>query len=292
MTNDQSPFLVLGATGQQGGATARALLANGHPVAALTRDPDSPASQALAAAGATVVRGDLDDRTALREAMTGIRGVFSVQTLGPDGADGEARQGIAVAEVAAGTGVPHVVYSSVDGAERGSGVPHFDSKWRIEQRLSELGVPTTVLRPVYFMENLGFSTSLEESGSAVFRQALRADIPLQMVATADIGAAAAAALADPVGHIGRAIGLAGDELTGSRIAETIAKVTGVPTEYREQPMAEVRAFSEDMAAMFEWFGTGGYQVDIAAMRRERPGLRTLADWLRESGWKPSAGPES
>ncbi len=118
-------ILVTGATGLQGGATARALLARGRKVRALVRDPRTPAAVALADAGAELVRGDLYDPPSLRAAMAGVRGVFSVQTvLTPAGIGGEVRQGRAVAEAAAECGVEHVVYSSVGGAERASGVPH------------------------------------------------------------------------------------------------------------------------------------------------------------------------
>ncbi|HZE40084.1 MAG TPA: NmrA/HSCARG family protein [Stackebrandtia sp.] len=288
MSDNDKPVLVLGSTGLQGGATARALLKAGIPVRALTRDPDSGAARALAAAGATLVKGDLDDRESLRAAMAGVRGVFSVQTfVPPAGVEGEERQGKAVADIAAQTSVPHLVYSSVEGAQHSSGIPHFDSKWHVEQHIRELGVPTTVLRPVYFMENL---TGMTRGGGdgAVFQQPLGADVPIQIVATADIGSVAAAAFARPADHIGRDIGVAGDELTGSRIAETISRVTGVPTRYEAQSIEQARAFSDDLAAMFQWFADTGFDVDIPALRRDQPGLRSLDDWLRDSGWKPAA----
>ena len=123
-------ILVIGATGQQGGATARALLARGRPVHALVRDPDRPAAQSLAAQGATLVTGDLDDRESLRAAMSEVGGVFLVLSMmtgsrvSPAGVAAEERRGATVAEVAAEIGIEHLVYSSVAGADQHTGIPH------------------------------------------------------------------------------------------------------------------------------------------------------------------------
>ena len=73
------PVLVVGATGKQGGAAARHLLASGWQVRALVRDTQGAPASRLAAAGARLVRGDMDDTASLAAAMRGVYGVFSVQ---------------------------------------------------------------------------------------------------------------------------------------------------------------------------------------------------------------------
>ena len=155
MSNSDKLIVVTGATGQQGGATARHLLAQGWRVRAFVRDPIKPAAQELAAKGAELVQGDLDDRASLDRALSGAYGAFSVQTfMGPEGPIGEARQGMVLADAAKAAGIQHLVYTSVGGAERKSGLPHFESKWQIEEHIRSLGLPATILRPVFFMENL------------------------------------------------------------------------------------------------------------------------------------------
>ncbi|MFC4008423.1 NmrA/HSCARG family protein [Nonomuraea purpurea] len=286
----EGTIFVIGATGRQGGAVARELLRRGRPVRALTRTPDSPAAKDLAAQGAAVVHGDLEDPASLRDAMAGAHGVFSVQTFLTDaGLDGEVRQGRVVAEAAKELNVAHVVYTSVDGAERDSGVPHFESKWTIERHLQALKVPTTVLRPVFFMENFVYQPPQSIDGVLTVRLALPARRPLQMIATADIGAVAADAFDRPEEYIGQAVALAGDELTGPEIAAAFEEATTIPASYEEQPLAEIRGFSEDLTLMFEWFDSSGYQADIAELRERHPGLRTLRDWLRETAWQPATG---
>lgn len=288
MAIHDGPILVIGATGQQGGAVARELLRRGHPVRALVRAPDSAAAKELDSAGVSLAAGDLEDPASLRAAMAGVRGVFAMATfLPPLGTDGERRHGRAVAKAAKDTEVPHVVYSSVGGAERDTGIPHFESKWDIEQELRALDLPATVLRPAFFMENFRAQPPRLVDGTVIVRLALRPDTHLQMLATADVGVFAADAFERPEEHIGHAVELAGDQLTGTQIAETMQQVSGLPARFVEQPVDEVRAFSEDLALMLEWFNDSGYQADIAELRRRHPGLRTLADWLRESGWRPA-----
>lgn len=287
MAEHNGPILVIGATGQQGGAVARELLRRGHEVRALTRKPDAPAAQTLAERGAGVVGGDLDDPASIRTAMAGARAVFSVQTFAtPAGVDGEVRQGKAVAEAAQDTGVRHLVYSSVDGAERGSGVPHFESKWAVERHLRALGVPATVLRPTMFMDNFAtFQRPEIVDGTLVVRLGLRPDRPIQMVAVADLGAVAADVFERPDEYTGKSVAIAGDELTGPQIAAVFAEVSGTPARFEEQPVAQIRAFSEDLGLMFEWLNEHGYAVDLAALRQRHPGLRTLRRWLEETGWQ-------
>src|SRR5690349_13258866 len=122
MADRQEPVLVIGATGQQGGATARQLLDRGRSVHALVRDPDSPAAKALDAEGARLVVGDLDDPVSLRTAMEGVQGVFLALTMmvgpriSPAGVVAEERRGKTVADLAGEAGVGHLVYSSLNGA--------------------------------------------------------------------------------------------------------------------------------------------------------------------------------
>lgn len=74
-TTRDTPILVTGATGHQGGAVTRHLLADGWPVRALTRDPTSAKAQALAALGAEVVQGDMGNPASLRPHLDRVYGV-------------------------------------------------------------------------------------------------------------------------------------------------------------------------------------------------------------------------
>ncbi|NYH55663.1 uncharacterized protein YbjT (DUF2867 family) [Nocardiopsis arvandica] len=286
MSSGKMTVLVLGATGLQGGATARELLGRGHRVRVLTRTPESEAAKRLAAAGADVVRGDLDDTSSIIGAMTGVDGVFSVQTfMTSSGVDGEIRQGRAVARAALETGVGHVVYSSVGGAERRSGIPHFESKWTIERFLRSLDVPTTVVRPTFFMDNFVQNGPRPAEGGKVVSLALRPSTRVQLIATQDIGVFAADAFEHPEGYLGTSVELAGDELTAAQIAQVFERVTGEPTRFEELSTDAVAAdphipHSSDIALMFEWFQESGYRADVSALRARRPSMLTFGEFLQ------------
>ena len=126
--SDQKIILVTGATGQQGGATARELLQHHYTVRAMTRNPASERAAALSKLGAQVVQGDLDDTASLEQAIQGAWGVYAVQNTWEAGVEGEEVQGKRVAEAAKRLGVQHFVYSSVGSAHRNTGIPHFDNK--------------------------------------------------------------------------------------------------------------------------------------------------------------------
>jgi uncharacterized protein YbjT (DUF2867 family) len=277
-------FAVTGATGQQGGATARALLAAGARVRALVRNPDGAAAQALRSAGVQLVRADLDDPEGLPRALDGVDGVFAVTTFtGPQGTAGEVTHGRAIGDAAAAAGVAHVVYSSVGGAERRSGVPHFESKRRVEEHLHELsrrvGLRVTVIRPTFFMDNFtGFMAPQVADGTLVLRMPLPADVPLQLIASDDIGAVAAAALTDPDRVPTGSVEIAGDELTGEQIAAAYGEHAGLPAHY--EPLLAETLDDPDARAMFAWFAhPPAYQADFAATRALVPDVHTLATWL-------------
>ena len=264
-------ILVTGATGRQGGSVVRHLSIDGWRLAALVRDPDAPAARALAQRGVELRQGDLDDPSSLDAALVGAYGVYSVQSWA-DGIDAEIRQGVNLAEAASRATVEHFVYSSVGGAERATGVPHFESKWRIEERIRELGLPYTIWRPVYFMENLLWQKSAIRAGHLT--PPMDPDIPLQFIAVEDIGAFVAMSFRTPGSWLGKCTEIASDELSFRQVAEALSKVVQVevvldplkpPTEPERQIMAQ-------------WFEREGYRADIERLRQLIPELTDLATW--------------
>ncbi|GCE13468.1 NmrA/HSCARG family protein [Tengunoibacter tsumagoiensis] len=273
-------ILVTGATGNQGGAVTCHLLMDGWKVRALARDPQKPAYQALKKAGVELVRGDLDNIASLDEALTGVYGVFSVQNYIEHGPAGEVIQGKSLADAAKNAHVAHFVYSSVGGADRHSAIPHFESKWEVEQHIRTLGLPMTILRPVFFMDNFTsmYGQSIEQG---VLTMPLKPTTKVQVIAADDIGAFAALALKEPQKFLGKAIELAGDELTMPQVAETFTRVFNHPVRYVEQPLEQVMSSNEEIGVMMEWFNTHGYQADISSLRQLYPPLLTLEAWLRK-----------
>lgn len=285
MDGNDRIVLVAGATGQQGGASARHLLEDGWRVRALTRDAGRPGAQALSRMGAEVVEADMEDRASLDRVMQGVYGVHSVQNfwLPGVGFDGEVRQGKNMAGAARAAGIQHFVYSSVGGAERNSGVPHFESKWIIEEYIRGLGLPATILRPAFFMDNVNRSRQ-EILTEGVIRAGMRPDRKLQMIAVDDIGAFVTMAFNRPQEFIGRALEIAGDELTYTEMASVLSRVMSRPIRYVEIPTDVMQQASEDNAKMSAWFNDHGYRADISSLRMLRPDMLTFEAWLYKNGW--------
>jgi uncharacterized protein YbjT (DUF2867 family) len=276
--------LVLGATGQQGGAVARHLLQAGWPVRALTRDPDKPAARVLVNQGAQVAAGDLGDAESLRAALAGVGAVFCVTQYFGAGYEGEVAQGRLMVDLAAEAQVEHFVFSSVGSADKNTGIPHFDSKYEIERHLAQSSVPFTVLRPVFLMENWEGRRQEVVNGSLV--TPLSPERPVQQVSVEDIGVFALLALSRPDQWVGRSVDLAGDELSMTQCAEVFARVLRRPVEvccmswddFREQQ-------GEEMYVMNRWFETTGYEADVAQLRKIRPVMLSLEDYLHLHHWK-------
>ena len=233
--------------------------------------------------------GDLDDPPSLEAALKGAYGVYSVQTFtGPGGIEAEERQGRAVAEAAEQAGVEHFVYGSVGGANRNSGVPHFESKGRIESHIGGLNLPTTVLRPAFFINNFAAVGPSRAENGLVLALGLKPETKLQMFAPEEIGLFAADAFDNPGEYIGRELELATDELTGPEMAAVFEQVSGLPTRFQELGIDQVRQFNEEMGLMFAWFNAEGFRADLPALRAQHPGLTSLEDWARRSWTAPAA----
>jgi len=280
--------LVVGATGQQGGATARHLLAGTagrtFEVDALTRSPQSKAATALAEEGANIVKGDLLDRASLRSALDPVDAVFCVTVFRAGGHDVEVSQGVNVAEAAAEIGAEHIVYSSVASVETDTGLRNFESKRAVEDRIRKLGLPATFLRPTYFMQN--FEGMRREIETGTLALPIESDVSLQLVDVDDIGAFAATAFADPGRYVDTAIEIAGDERSFVDMAQLFGEVLSHRVDPVSVPIEEARAGVDDVYAdMHVWFNEYGYEVDIAALDQNHPvSLHDLEDYLRRHGW--------
>lgn len=279
-------ILVTGATGQQGGAVARALLAKGHGVKALTRSPDGKAARQLAAAGAEIVAGDLSDAASIIKAASGVDTMFLMGTMTEAGMEEETRQGILAADAAKAAGVGHLVYSSVADANKKTGIPHFESKYLVERHIERLGIPYTISAPVAFMENFVAPWSIGALAQGTHAFAVPAKRTLQLVALADIGAFVAALIERRERVFGKRFDFAGDELSGEEQAKILSQAIGRPIGYQEIPIAMARQQNEDAALMFEWFDSVGYDVDISALHKEFQEVRwhSFADWARAFDW--------
>jgi uncharacterized protein YbjT (DUF2867 family) len=270
--------LVTGATGLHGGAVAHALLAAGRRVRAFTRDPRGERSRWLAGRGAELAAGDLLDTESLAAAMRGAAAVYAVTTPFAAGEAAEIEQGAHIIAAAQEAGVPWLILASVASADRSTGIPHFESKARIEERLRASGLPHTVVAPTYFYENLGDPAEIVAGGELALP--LSPARPLQQVAAGDVGALVVALLARRADFLGRRIEVAGDEPTPQQMADALSAAGGRPVTFEPIDLAGRRG---DVVAMYRYLEDTGYQVDIAGLRAQFPEVpwTSFARWTEE-----------
>lgn len=275
-------IVVTGATGNQGGATTRYLLADGWHVRALVRDDTTPAAAALAAAGAELVRGDLDDPASLATAANGAYGVYSVQSANPN----ELAQGTNIVDAAKAAGVRHLVYSSVGGAESQNGfyLEHGwgpIEKWQIEQHIRSLGIPATILRPAGFMEDFTSPARFFQNGS--LNVPWHDDLVMQLIAIDDTGAFGALAFANPDYYLGKAIEITGDRLTAAQIADALSTAAGRPIPHTQIPLETLWEHAPAAARVFTWASERYFDTDLTPLRHAHPGLMDFTIWLNRTG---------
>lgn len=285
--NTEQIILVTGATDNQGGAVARHLLQRGRfKVRALVRDQNKPGAQALQQAGAELITADLNDRASLDRALQGVYGIFSVQVFS-DGLDAEIRQGKLVADAAKTANIEHFVYSSVGSAERNTGVPHFDSKFQVEKYIRSIGLPYTILRPVFFFYNYNGMRPMIEQGT--LPQPLSPETKLQQLSEEDYGAMVAEAFERPADFMNREIELASVEMTLPEIAAAFSRVLDKSVTYQQIPFeAFEQQAGEEVTIMFRWFENVGYAADLAQLKRDFPAPIDFEAYLRDQGWAKPA----
>ncbi len=240
-----APVLVAGATGKQGGAVTRALLARHQSVRALVRDLQSPGAAALKALGAELVRGDLLDKASLLEACTGVRAVFSIPplTLETLGTDAVRVMGKNLVDAAKDAGVQHFVHTSVSGAgdfhrnapgwkEGRWDVAYWEDKAYTQELVRDAGFQYwTLLKPAFFMENfVRPSVMFAQSVGDRLVTVIKPHTELALIAVKDIGEAGAAAILEPEKFHRVELEFAGERLTMKEIARILGEAWNVSPE--------------------------------------------------------------
>jgi uncharacterized protein YbjT (DUF2867 family) len=287
MVANKRKILVTGATGQQGGALARLLLQKKHEVYALIRSTksESPKAQKLRNQGAKLVEADLDKPDSLEQATNGIDSVFLMGTWVEVGTESETRRGKMMVDMAKEKKVEHIVYSSVVNADKNTGIPHFESKYKVEQHIKNSGIPYTIIGPTFFMDNL-LSYSLAGLQQGQVALPLSPSRILQQSAVENIAEFSALALERRNSFIGKRIDIASDEITGEQAAKVLSNELGHKIRYEQVPMEQIRQANEDLAVMFEWFERIGTGVDVAALHKQYPEVNwlTFKDWVKSQNW--------
>ncbi|EGU79149.1 hypothetical protein FOQG_05658 [Fusarium oxysporum f. sp. raphani 54005] len=289
-------ILISGATGKQGGAVLDRLVKQNADVEilAVSRNPNSPSAQKLLKKSSNIklVQGDLSDaatifKNASEVTKQPIWGVFSVQSPMGQGDGAEVAQGKGLVDAALDAGVKFFVYTSVDrhgedSLHNPTQVPHFITKHEIEKHLISRTTGTDmqwfIIRPVAFMENLT-DNFLGRSFVTAWKLVVK-NKPLQLVTVTDVGVAGAQAFLKPEKYAGRAVSLAGDELTLEEFERIFKEKTGRDLPYTYSLVVyPIMAMVKELGYMFKWFKDQGFGANLKALRKEYPELMTFGTWL-------------
>ena len=218
------------------------------------------------------MKGDLDDSDSLKRAVKDVESVFLMGTPFEDGTEGETRRGKLMVEIAKENKIKHLVYSSVANADKNTGIPHFESKYKVEQHIKNLGIPT------FFMENL-LGTGLEQGQLAL---PLSPSSILQQSALENIAEFSALVLERHKPFLGKRIDIASDEVMGEQATNILSNLLGYKIRYVPIPLEQVYKENEDMARMYEWYEKVGTAIDISALHQEYPEVNWLSfkDWAK------------
>ena len=275
-------FFVTGATGKQGGAVVKNLLLHGFNVKALTRNKDSSAAQLLKQENVDLIQGNLDDTATYSHHLKDANAVFCALDF-TKGAEKEIRQGIGLANMAKENGVKHFLYSSVIGADAHTGIPHWESKFRIENHIKQTGLSYTIIRPSSFYENF----LIPQVKSRLLKGKLV--IPThknkvqQFISTEDIGKISTTIFMNPEKYSNQTINLATEQLDGLQVTAIFSKVWNKPIGYQQLPGIITRlAMGKDLYKMFSWINKNDavFIKDLDAIKKEFPGLLSLEEWIK------------
>ncbi|WP_328452746.1 NmrA/HSCARG family protein [Amycolatopsis sp. NBC_00438] len=303
---EKKTIVVVGATGQQGGGLARAILddpAGRFALRAITRRPGSDAAQALAARGAEVVAADLDDEESLAKALQGAYGAYFVSAFWEyNDVEREQKQARAMAASAKTAGLRHVIWSTLPDTrlhlrldddrvptlnERYK-VPHFDGKAEADAFFVDAGVPTTFLSTTFYFESFAdFFRPVRDDDGVLALHLPMGDRKLPAIAAEDIGRTAFGVFERGPELAGATISISGENLTGEQYAAAFAKELGEDVAYRPISVEAVRAQgfpgADDLANMFfyyaEYESVFAGARDPGAVRELNPRLQDFGTWL-------------
>jgi len=302
---------VVGATGAQGGGLVRAILADpegGFTARAITRDVNSEKAKELAALGAEVVAGDVDDEASMRRAFDGAYGAYCVTFFWAHFSPAKELEEIrAMASAAKAAGVEHVIWSTLEDTRKWVPlsddrmptlqehykVPHFDAKGEGDQLFRDAGVPTTFLLTSFYWDNFiyfGMGPARGADGKLAITLPM-GDKKLPGIAAEDIGRCAYGIFKRGKELIGKYVGIAGEHLSGAEMAAGLSKVAGEEVRYNAVEPAVFRSFgfpgADDLGNMFQFNRDFDRDFraprDVDGSRSLNSSLQSFAVWLEANG---------
>lgn len=295
----QTVAFVAGATGHQGGATARELLKSGVKVHAIVRDSSSKSANDLQRLGAHLFPGDFEDLLSLKAALGGATAVFLnvLPTVSDTKREVVHAKNIIDAAIASGT-VTTIVYSSVTMTGRheefpnwGPGYPlawYWENKAQIESMVRGSGIEYwTILRPAFLMHNYHQPTASYMFPDLVQRRtfltAYKPSTAMTILDRDDVGKFAAAAIIEPSAYNMHEIDLGVESLTPAEIVRELSRVSGKDISLQFYDEKEVEELGPRKPVIYSqvWANEVGYQVNFKDLEKYPIRLTRFAEYLEK-----------
>ncbi len=279
---ERKTIFVTGGSGNLGGAVARSLINNGFKVKTLTRNPSSPKIQRLKDLGVEIIKGDLNNKETFQPALKEVDGVFCVLTY-DNGVGKEINQGTLLADLAKENNIKHYLYSSAIGVDLNTGIPHWESKLKIENYIKQLGLPYTIIRPTSLYENFLFPQVKSRILKGKLAFPVNKDVVQQFISSFDIGEISASVFMNPDKYLGKTLTIAAEEMSMKQVSVIFSEVMGKEILYQKLPMLITRlVMGKDNAKMFTWVNENDaiFVKDLDAFKKEYPNLTGLKEWIQ------------
>ncbi|MCM5557271.1 NmrA family NAD(P)-binding protein [Pleomorphomonas sp. JP5] len=278
-------YIVMGATGNVGGAVADALLARGEAVTVLVRAPERAAI--WRDRGARIVKADAEDPASLKAAFASGKRAFLLNPPAAPSGDTDRMERRTIANVLAaleGSGLEKVVAASTYGAQSGEGIGDLSTLWELEEGLRRQSIPAAINRGGYYMTNwTGLAEIVRQSGR--LPSMYPADTPIPTVSPRDLGEAAADRLVSPLDDVG-VVYVEGPQLyTPQDVADAFSAALGreIGLDVTENGQWEAAfkgfGFSDEAARSYARMTAAILDGNFDRQAAPRRGKVTLADFI-------------
>ena len=275
-------IFVTGATGNQGGAAVRSLLGHGYTVKALTRNPNSEAAQILKGLHAEIIQGDLNNKESYSDHIRNVYGIFCVLSF-ENGAAKEIKQGIDLVNLAKTFGIKHFLYSSLIGADLNTGIPHWESKFVIENHIRQTGLPHTIIRPASLFENFLIPAVKKRILKGKLPSPIDKNINQLFIGSDDIGKVSSTIFNKPDLYLGKIVPLFSEELNMGKVSTIFSEVMGKEVSYQKMPLFLARmVMGKNLYKMFAWINKNSVLLleNQNMLNGEFPNLLGLREWIK------------
>jgi uncharacterized protein YbjT (DUF2867 family) len=214
--------------------------------------------------------------------LKGVDGIFCALTF-ENGIEKEINQGICLADLAKEYDIKQFVYSSGLGADLHTGIPHWESKFKIENHIRELDLPYTIIRPTSFFENFLIPQVKSRLLKGKLVMPINKDKVQQLVSTEDVGKMVSSVFIDPPRYLKKIIPIAAVQMNMMEAAEIFSSVWGRKVVYQKLPALITRlAMGKNLYKMFRWVNNNDviFIKDLNAFKKESPDLVGLEQWIK------------